>query len=483
MRLRADHLLAVLFILNQPVFGQITCESANFVFAVDYDDTLHIDSVFVFHSPNSKGQRVGTNSVPLNASFKALHSDSTKAQFTWFRYNKVSDKFDTIRNVKDSTLISIIPGIDEEGCYSVEINDENDSAETYTFWVFIDHLEVFAYEEDNLNCDYVTMIIDLIDVTDFKYVDIYGDKRPLTIKNDTNEFIYNWYFAENMNNILKINKTAIFDDLEEFGIDEKSIVGEVIDFFGNTQTSRYNYEIRIPKIDISPEYDDDAYAPLEVLFENNSRNADSVRWYLDEKHDSLSPNRIAVDTNYMLNDDFSYTYYTPYTFKVKYWVKNDAAGCMDSAQAEITVKGSELKVGNVFSPNGDNKNEVFKIDGKAIRYFHIVIFSRWGKKIFEYEREYGPGDDFDDDENKNWNGTEQNRGNQRLPTGPYYYIIEAVGWDGKSYSCIKRKNKDKERLSNTGTGTGTGTNQPGQSSDPSILEPKNYCGIVYLFRD
>jgi len=40
-------------------------------------------------------------------------------------------------------------------------------------------------------------------------------------------------------------------------------------------------------------------------------------------------------------------------------------------------------VPNIFSPNGDNSNDVFFVYGDRIAEMELVIFDRWGEKVFE----------------------------------------------------------------------------------------------------
>ncbi|MCX8143315.1 MAG: gliding motility-associated C-terminal domain-containing protein [Bacteroidia bacterium] len=60
--------------------------------------------------------------------------------------------------------------------------------------------------------------------------------------------------------------------------------------------------------------------------------------------------------------------------------------CSDSACIRIYVddRCPELFVPNVFSPNGDTKNDKLCIKGtKCVKEFQIVIFDRWGEKVYE----------------------------------------------------------------------------------------------------
>ncbi len=101
----------------------------------------------------------------------------------------------------------------------------------------------------------------------------------------------------------------------------------------------------------------------------------------------------------------------------------NALGCKDTACRKIE-NDYEMAIlpPNVFTPNADGfsgkdkegleGNEVFNIYTKNVEYYHLVIYDRWGVKVFESE-----------DSNYDWNGRYYNDG-YNCPTGTYYYILD-----------------------------------------------------------
>ncbi len=62
----------------------------------------------------------------------------------------------------------------------------------------------------------------------------------------------------------------------------------------------------------------------------------------------------------------------------------DAHGCTSIDSVIVTVDLScGFFIPNVFSPNGDMQNDVFKVMSNCITFFNLVIFDRWGEKIFQ----------------------------------------------------------------------------------------------------
>ena len=100
-------------------------------------------------------------------------------------------------------------------------------------------------------------------------------------------------------------------------------------------------------------------------------------------------------------------------------VLTNSYGCTDTACVTVNVESDcfdqeNLKVPNAFSPNGDNTNDEFCLQGwdKCIKNFTIVIFNRWGEKVFESK-----------DPNFCWNGWYNN---EPLDPQVFVYYITAT---------------------------------------------------------
>ncbi len=80
---------------------------------------------------------------------------------------------------------------------------------------------------------------------------------------------------------------------------------------------------------------------------------------------------------------------------------SDANGCTATACVTVYVEtpcpfGETLEVPNAFSPNGDMHNDLFVLNGwqNCVTGFVMIIYNRWGEKVFETE-----------DAAKGWDGT------------------------------------------------------------------------------
>ncbi|WP_316819689.1 gliding motility-associated C-terminal domain-containing protein [Pedobacter gandavensis] len=84
----------------------------------------------------------------------------------------------------------------------------------------------------------------------------------------------------------------------------------------------------------------------------------------------------------------------------------DENGLKSTAKVMLKVSPRPLQIPNVFTPNGDGKNDVFKIIGlEGFEKVNVKVFNRWGNEV------YNNGNYKND-----WDGSNLNE-------GTYYYLI------------------------------------------------------------
>ena len=99
-------------------------------------------------------------------------------------------------------------------------------------------------------------------------------------------------------------------------------------------------------------------------------------------------------------------------------------GC-DTAKVMVTIQCPEITVANGFSPNGDGVNEALQIVGLGDEVAELLIFNRWGNKIYE-------STDYQND----WQGDFQG---SPLPDGTYFYQLNlSTGETQSGYLLIQR---------------------------------------------
>ena len=66
----------------------------------------------------------------------------------------------------------------------------------------------------------------------------------------------------------------------------------------------------------------------------------------------------------------------------------DVNGCNDEASIRVVVIEPDCEtpivfIPNAFSPNNDGENDFFKVYGWPVEELHLVVYNRWGQKVFE----------------------------------------------------------------------------------------------------
>lgn len=120
----------------------------------------------------------------------------------------------------------------------------------------------------------------------------------------------------------------------------------------------------------------------------------------------------------------NHVFLNPGVYQVCLYTSN-ASGCTDTLCQNVVAGDillpdtSYIVVPNVFTPNSDQKNDVFSTNSQNIIQWDTKIYNRWGVVVFE-----------SDMPDVNWDG---NTSGKPTAAGVYYYVINAEGADGKSY--------------------------------------------------
>ncbi len=150
--------------------------------------------------------------------------------------------------------------------------------------------------------------------------------------------------------------------------------------------------------------------PLDVNFNFTGTGATTYNWNFGDGTSSTSENP-------------EHTYSSTGTYYVVLTVNSGSPdNCTDTVNITIVAElPSFLVIPNVFTPNGDGKNDEFMVSSQSIQSFSCDIYNRWGKKIFEWS-----------DVTKGWDG--KTEGGKDASDGVYYYIITSRGIDNIDYN-------------------------------------------------
>ncbi|HEX8548962.1 MAG TPA: PKD domain-containing protein, partial [Cytophagaceae bacterium] len=105
-------------------------------------------------------------------------------------------------------------------------------------------------------------------------------------------------------------------------------------------------------------------------------------------------------------------------------VTDPMSTCSNKANVRVTVidlicDEPYIFIPNAFTPNDDLKNDKFFIKGEVFDKFNLMIYDRWGEKVFETE-----------DKNKGWDGYFKG---MKADPGVFVYYVEGTCLDQQKY--------------------------------------------------
>lgn len=162
-------------------------------------------------------------------------------------------------------------------------------------------------------------------------------------------------------------------------------------------------------------------APLLVDFTNNSTGGNNYYWDFGNGNTQTDP--ILVNHNQIYDTVGVYTA----------MLVSENGNCSDTVYLQIVVTEPpvvippellpfSLEPTNVFSPNGDNSNEIYTFKMTGVASISILITNRWGEPVF----------DIKDQPTFGWDGKDL-KGNA-CNEGVYFYTYKAKSLSGDDYN-------------------------------------------------
>jgi gliding motility-associated-like protein len=91
--------------------------------------------------------------------------------------------------------------------------------------------------------------------------------------------------------------------------------------------------------------------------------------------------------------------------------------CRDTVQGQVYIRTNyRVYIPNVFSPNGDGKNDLFRPAMRGFAESDLNIYNRWGERLFQSR------------DNTGWDGTYRG---QPVPDGVYMYTLSVLNLYGE----------------------------------------------------
>ncbi|MCC6371556.1 MAG: gliding motility-associated C-terminal domain-containing protein [Bacteroidia bacterium] len=148
--------------------------------------------------------------------------------------------------------------------------------------------------------------------------------------------------------------------------------------------------------------------PTELVLTNFSGNAITSSWLFSDQ--STASNSTDLVRAYNAPGNYSVTL-----------VAGGLNGCNDTSRYDFEIpKSSSIILPNVFTPNNDDVNEVYRPFVVGISTLKARIYNRYGIIVCSWDRVNGF-----------WDG--YTTSGEPCSAGEYFIVVEALGFDGQSY--------------------------------------------------
>ncbi|MES2617916.1 MAG: gliding motility-associated C-terminal domain-containing protein [Bacteroidota bacterium] len=283
------------------------------------------------------------------------------------------------------------------------------------------YIDVYPY-------DSVKLKISRTEICENDTVELIGMVKP------TNKYqYYRWHFGVTPTDTLITQDTSYLDDKAKRYVDKGRYV---IKFMGDRNTVNTTEKVCpgedsviLNVANVKADFEIDTTKSPIFCFENKSLNSTNHAWSLYNKEDIMlldpADRKVVFDgiTGSEANDPKPCRDYRDSVGE--YWVCLEAIndiGCRDTTCRKLVNRfEASIRPPNVFTPDngafqGTDKeglkgNDVFNIEIKGEDLYDLVIYDRWGVKVFDSK-----------DKNVDWNGKINNTGAE-CPNGTYYYIL------------------------------------------------------------
>lgn len=428
-----------------PLFCLLFCLSANAKFSFS-----GVDNIIGVNQENIDTVLVAETTENLLLKFSVEDTSTIK----WYTYIKGAEELSLVKTdegVKESTLEAVPePSIG----YAVSVNDGKMN------WAW-----VFDHSKHNLDLGEISVNTELLDRCKFYQLtfDIQADKflydtlghdraafeveREFTLSYDSTYYADGSWLSDSIaytiplvsdfsvpSPLMPTTYKLIGDNFLINWNKQLEVETELIESYAITLENEYSIRVREDATnelnkDNSTETKLSGSAPLNIeLINNASPSAFFFDWCISTDKEFNSCN-ISASTK-----DFRYTFEKQGTYYIKSEVTNSLMSedslknCMVTNTIIVEVLNSKLDIPNVFSPNGDGKNDEFKVAYQSLTTFRARVYSIHGRLLYEWT-----------DPAQGWDGTIN--GNPAAE-GTYFYIIEATGDDyndeGKQVEYFER---------------------------------------------
>ncbi|MDR1672835.1 MAG: gliding motility-associated C-terminal domain-containing protein [Bacteroidales bacterium] len=413
------------------VWGQFTSGNAVAQLPTDYTNPRQ-DTIFIFNPETAKGSL-------------SIAADNPTGDYEWYRYDHATKKFADTPFAVVSGATSQIDTLSAGG-YMVKVQTLA-ARDSFVAWVYLNpgfQLDLRKNESGAViysykTCEYTSFqLATPLKESSFEY---YNPANPtdtrryslfntvlFTVMDGKNNYVpVSWSSGQQF---LRIWDPPYEDTRYTFTARDRFGVEDNDDILYETIVPHAIMDVQLPEKERLADGNETNpnSAPVEVRINSRSTKATEYSWRFGDGDSA----RYGGEYPPLPDAAITHTYTIPEEYTVSLRVTS-AQGCQNTVTYKFRVDPSKLDVGNVFSPNSDGINDYFKPENTSIRQFEISIYTRAGKKVYQYK-----GNDL-----HHWIGWDGRvNGEKDAAEGIYYYVLRAIGWDNTDYGWRNKKNNN-----------------------------------------
>jgi gliding motility-associated-like protein len=381
--------VAFFFIISITGFGQISAPSSLDVEPASYGSG---DLVYFFPAIQMETLRCATP------------DPSETYSFVWTQHNPGDNTWtQPVAGGSGQTILISAPG-----GYQVRITGPGTDA-VYRCWAFVPELKTTSISIEKETCYNLNLLAACDSVAMVYYHPVSG--APIVAPYNRT---YQWV-AKNNSDLSLTSTTAqirmpapVQNTDFEVTVTDRVRQTSVGSLSYTAMAVKASFDYDVIKADVGNEDHEkdlgEASGPVEIRFSDDSKgNITSWEWRFG-------------DTGVTSERDPFYVFTKLGTDSVSLRVVNGLTGCQSiNDTLTVTITDALLLVPNTFTPNGDGANDEFRVVYRSLKDFSMVVFNRWGRKMYESTN---PAE--------GWDGT---FAGGRVPPGVYFYYIEAKGYE------------------------------------------------------
>ena len=359
--------------LTTPTTFMVTVTDASGNCETVEEVAVNIAEPIEFEAPNDVEQ--------CDNSMVSLETDSEQAvSIEWYSDPALTNLVGT------GTTLEYTPD-ERETTFYINYVDANDCAVT-------DQVSVFNYEPSVELANTPPLCVDAS--TNLEAINL--------IEED--ELSFNWIPAENLDDAMSATPTATPTETTTYTVMATNQFGCFVE--GTTTVEVVNLE---NELNVNAE-------PDTIL--NNGLEASQLTATEDGGYTYTWNNTSSLNQDGIFNPVATPTETTVYTLTIE-----DENGCTAEENIEVVVRQSNcvepfIFIPNAFTPNGDGENDVLFVRGYSITGLRLLIYNRWGEKVFETR-----------DITRGWDGTYKGK----APCSDVYgYYLEVDCFGGERFT-------------------------------------------------